>query len=121
MAVLLLVLLVNGLGRLTSSEPSYVARLTVVNDTQYNVNVEVTGGAHDGWLDLGSVSRERTRTLEQIVDQGERWVFRFSYAGVAAGEVALDRTELSRQGWRLTVPVEVGERLREAGLRPSAP
>lgn len=112
-------LLVNILGRVTS-DTAYVPRLTVVNDTEYNVNVEVTGAAHDGWLDLGAVSRGRTQTLEQIVDQGGRWSFRFSYAGVAAGDLSLDRSGLAAQGWRVTIPPQVGERLKAAGLRPSA-
>lgn len=100
--------------------PSDVAALTVDNPTVYQVNVDVSPSGDGDWLDLGSVGRERTKTIEQIGDQGTRWVFRFSYGGVDAGRVTLSRTELAAAHWTVRVPTEVGERLRAAGLQPSA-
>ena len=47
-------------------------------------------------------------------------MFRFSYGGVQAGEVVIGRDELVAEGWRITVPAAVGDRLHEAGLSESA-
>ncbi len=106
--------------RLGVGETISYRRLTVENPSPYTVNVEVTGAARDGWLKLGSFRREGRRTVEELADQGHEWVFRFSYGGVDAGELAVDRDQLAKNGWSVTVPPEVGERLQEAGLSESA-
>jgi hypothetical protein len=99
---------------------SPVARLTFDNPTVYSVNVEVSDGAGGGWLDLGAVERGRSKTVEEVTDQGARWLFRFSYGGVDAGELAVSRADLAGGGWRMSVPEAAGQRLRDAGLAPSA-
>lgn len=113
-----LVLMLVGLSLL--SLPSVVPKLTVVNPGAYQVHVEVSGSGKDGWLDLGAVERESTKTLEELIDQGHTWLFRFSYGGVPAGETVVVRSALKRDGWRITVPAEVTERLRQTGMAPSA-
>jgi hypothetical protein len=98
---------------------SPVARLTIDNPTVYQVNVEVSG-SDGGWLDLGAVERQGSKTVEEVTDQGSRWLFRFSYGGVGGGEVALARSDLAAGGWHVTIPATVGQRLHDAGLAPSA-
>ncbi|MDQ4097772.1 MAG: hypothetical protein M3144_07900 [Actinomycetota bacterium] len=100
--------------------PPHLARLTVANPSVYHVNVEVTDSRRRSWLDLGTAGRERSKTVEELADQGPRWVFRFSYGGIPAGEVVVDRSDLATAGWRLAVPEEAIDRLRAAGFPPSA-
>lgn len=97
-----------------------VARVTIDNPTVYSVNVEVSSRGDGDWLDLGAIGREGTKTVEQVTDQGNRWTFRFSYAGVDGGQVTVARADLAAAGWRLTIPETVGQRLHDAGLFPSA-
>lgn len=104
----------------TLTVPAHVAGLRIANPTVYQVNVEVTDARDGRWLDLGAIGPERSKTVEEVTDQGRRWVFRFSYGGVDAGRIDAARSELEGAGWMLTVPREVGERLRTAGLAPSA-
>ncbi len=111
-------LLVSGL---TAGEPSFVPEVTVDNPLVYKVNVDVKPADGDGWSSLGTVRRETSKTVEQVVDQGPTWTFRFTYGGEPGGEMTVSRSELRTGGWRVTVPPEVGDRLRQAGLRPSAP
>ncbi len=108
------------LARLGGSEEPPSRRLIVDNQTTYNINVQVSGANRDGWLDIGSFGRQTRRDVEEVADQGRVWVFRFSYGGVDAGEVVVDREQLVKDGWRITVPTEAGQRLREAGLSESA-
>ncbi len=108
------------MARLAVGEPTSFRRLTVHNPTAYLINVDVTGGERDGWLDVGAFPRERNRTVEELADQGGLWVFRFSYGGVEGGELVVRRDQLVRDGWKVTVPTEVSERLRAAGLSGSA-
>ncbi len=62
----------------------------------------------------------RLRSVEEVADQGREWVFRFSYGGVDAGELVITPGQLARDGWEITVPSAVAERLHEAGLPESA-
>lgn len=106
--------------RLGVGETISYRRLTVENPSPYAISVDVTGAERDGWLNLGSVPREGRRTVQEVADQGQKWIFRFSYGGVDAGEVTVNRDQLAKNGWSVTVPPEVAERLREAGLSESA-
>ncbi|HEV3400227.1 MAG TPA: hypothetical protein VG078_00245 [Acidimicrobiales bacterium] len=106
--------------RLTAG-PSFVSEVTVDNPLVYKVNVEVKPGDGGGWTGLGTVRRETSKTVEKVVDQGSTWTFRFTYGRQLGGEMTVNRSELRAAGWRVTVPPEVGDRLRQAGLRPSAP
>ena len=107
--------------RLTGGEPSFVSEVTVDNPLVYKVNVQVRPGDGDGWSGLGTVRRETSKTVEEVVDQGPTWTFRFTYGGQLGGEMTVSRSELRADGWRILVPPDVGDRLRQAGLRPSAP
>ncbi len=98
--------------------PSYRS-VTVENPSPYIINIEVTGAERDGWFDVGRVRRENRQTFEHTPDPGDQWVFRFSYGGVDAGELTVSRDQLARDGWRITVPSEAAERLREAGIPES--
>lgn len=111
-AVLLLMPLLRG--------PHVVRRLTLVNSTPYQVEVQVEGAPGTGHLDLGSVAREREIVLEDVIDQGARWTFRFSSGGVFAGEMELARRDIERDGWRVSIPPGVAEPLRDGGVTPSA-
>ncbi len=94
--------------------------LTVENPSPYIVNVDVTSAERDGWLHVGIVRRESRQTFEGLADPGDQWAFRFSYGGVAVGELSISRDQLAREGWKITVPAEAAERLRDAGVSESA-
>jgi hypothetical protein len=98
----------------------HIPRLTVANQTLFHINVDLADSDRDRWFQLGTVSRETDGVLEEIPDMGGTWVFRFSYAGVPAGELVLSRPALVEAGWAFAVPADVGARLAGAGLSPSA-
>ena len=99
---------------------SFVSRLAIDNPTVFDLNVDVAGGEGGGWYPLGTLERETENVIEEVVDPGSTWVFRFSYAGIDGGEVAVSRSELRGAGWQLAVPPGVGEQLAAAGLAASA-
>jgi hypothetical protein len=100
--------------------PSFVPRLTMVNPTPYQVEVDVTGEDRDGWLSLGGLRRESTKSMYEVIDQGDSWIFRFGYGGQAGGETRLTGAQLRADRWHVRIPPEVGDRLRAAGMPPSA-
>lgn len=102
-----------------SADP-FVDRVIVVNPTPYQLNVKLAAAGHRGSLDLGTAARDSTMTVEKVFDPGQRWVLRFSYAGTAAGEVTVSRSDLEKADWRVEVPPAVGERLAAEGFVSSA-
>lgn len=100
--------------------PSFVDELTVANPTEFTVHVRVSDDG-DSWLGLGNVGSNEERTFRSVVDQGEGWVFEFSYAGEVAGHLEVRRDSLSEGGWRVEVPASVGPHLAEQGFTPPPP
>ena len=108
-----------GVGHVTALPPR-VERLTIVNPHPYHVNVSVSDGRPDAQLLLGTVKRNRSAAYDEVIDQGSTWRFRFSYAGIEAGELVVSRSSLEADGWKLSVPPETAQRLKTEGLGPSA-
>ena len=108
------VAVVAGIG---CSELSFVEGVTIANPTDYTANVSVKGGADDGWLLLTTIHGGAERTVERVIDQGPRWIFRFSYSGHAE-EVEVSRADLESAGWRVEVPASFESALRARGVTP---
>ena len=102
-----------------SGSPSRVDRITIANPTEYDLDVHVTGRGRGPWLPLVIVEAQAEDVVREVIDQGDVWIFRFLHSGDVVGELRLDKTGLEQNGWRLEVPVEVGERLQQLG-RPTA-
>lgn len=99
--------------------PPTVDRITIANPNEYDLDVDVTGQDRDAWLPLAIVEAGSEDVVEDVIDQGEVWIFRFKHFGDPIEEVRLTRGELERNGWRVEVPAEVGQRLQQLG-RPTA-
>jgi hypothetical protein len=97
-----------------------VDRLTVVNETSYDLEVRITSDERDGWRLLGRTHRGERSVDEQVEDLGEIWIFGFDYGGQPIGdELRVRRSELEADGWVVEVPSEVEDRLRARGVDPS--
>jgi glycine cleavage system aminomethyltransferase T len=99
------------------SSISFVDEVTIVNDTEYSANVDVTGKARDGWLGLTVVGPQSTTTVEEVIDQGEVWIFRFDYVGNEE-DVEISRRELEGRDWTIEVPRSFGQQLRDLDVPP---
>jgi hypothetical protein len=93
-------------------DAAHVSRLTVVNPTAYDIDVEITGGDRNGWHSIGTAKSRASTAFEEIPDQGQTWVVRL--ADGEAGELRISRTLLERAGWRIEIPRPVEDRLRTA-------
>lgn len=96
---------------------SFVERIAFVNETDYSANVDVRG-EDGGWLGITTVQPHETREVGMVIDQGDRWTFRFAYGGHDSVEVEISKKELIDAGWRVEVPTELEEKLRAAGVAP---
>lgn len=102
-----------------SAGPAKVARLTFENPTVYAIQIDVSQGPGTGWTPAGSVRQQSTADVEEVTDQGDVWLFRFTSQGEVGGELRLTRSELEASGWRIVIPPEVGTRLADAGAPPT--
>ena len=100
--------------------PSFIDELIVENPHPWAVNVEVSDPSRRGWIAVGSLARESGAGFRSVIDQGDQWVFRFSYGGIDAGELEVTRAELGQSRWRITVPDEFVRRMRAGNVDPSA-
>jgi hypothetical protein len=99
--------------------PRFVDRLTIENPLPFDLSIDVTNAARDGWMGVAIVSARTRQTTQDVVDQGRVWIFRVQSQGAAGGEFRVSRSELDRAGWRLTISPDVETRLRSEGA-PSA-
>jgi len=99
--------------------PSTVERVTIVNPTPYDLEVELSGTGRANGLTLGAVGREQTKVIEDVLDQGSEWTFTFRKGHDDAGRLTVPRAQLAADHWQLTVPSSVADRLAASGSQPS--
>lgn len=95
--------------------PTRVSALTFDNPTPYDVTVESSQGGRDGWTPVGTVRAGSSATFDRVLDQGPRWVFRFSSQGQSGGRLERSRAQLDEAGWQVPIPAEVGDTLAANG------
>ena len=98
--------------------PDRVDQLTIHNETQYDLNIDLRSASDASRLALAPVSRGSSRTLRSVIDPGSTFVFEFSYGGVATEPITVSRATLEENGWKVTIPAEIAAPLRAAGLSP---
>jgi hypothetical protein len=101
-----------------SGAPQTVERIEIVNPTDYDIAVDVSGPNGRGWLPISLAEHRSSVTVREVIDQGERWSFRFRHFGQTVGEISMRRDQLETTDWLVEIPAEVGERLRDLGREP---
>lgn len=99
-------------------QPSFVDRISFENPTAYDLSVEVTNG-RGGVIAVGTARRNETTILYEVFDVGDNWVFRFGAQGEQGGELRASRSRLTKDDWKVRIPLRVGDQLRTAGAPPS--
>jgi len=114
LACVALVGLFVGGSRLVGS-PSFVDGVSVRNDSEFAVLVQVRGEDASAWTNAGTVRSNSTDRFDEVADQGRVWTFRFSVQGVVGGEFETTRAALKTSGWTISIPPHVIEKLRAEG------
>jgi hypothetical protein len=83
------------------------------------VNVDVRTAPDADRLILPTVAAGNDATSQDVLDQGDDWVFGFSSGGVDGGTARVSRAKLAADGWRFVVPDAVIERLQNAQFVPA--
>jgi hypothetical protein len=102
-------------------DPTTVPRLTVVNATGSLVEVEAASADGGGWVALGAVDPGRSHSYSDVLDQGDRWAFRYTSGRASSGPEVVKRSTLESDGWRMTIDEEVGRELEAEGAVTATP
>jgi hypothetical protein len=100
------------------SGPRFVHSVTLVNPTDYTVDVTVSSRDTSGAMPLTSVSKHGSVQVSDVIDMGSVWVFHFRDQGLDGGDFAVSRNALRADGWTVDVPATVALRLAQAGATP---
>lgn len=91
--------------------PATVDRLTIVNSTDYRVEVTVRGSPDGSEQRFGAMQPGSVSTRNNVLDQGSEWIFDVSHAGASVGETAVARSDLADRQWTFEIPDRVAARL----------
>jgi hypothetical protein len=99
--------------------PSFVPQVTVLNESELDIVVDVAPADGGSSLFLTIAGTGQAKTTIDVLDQGHDWVFRFRSQGLDGGELRISRSDLESASWRVTVPAAVIAHLREQGAAPN--
>lgn len=94
--------------------PPTVNRLTIINSTDYRVEVSVRGSPDGSEQRFGAMRPDSVSTRDNVVDQGSEWIFDVSHAGASVGETVVARSDLAAREWTFEIPDRVVDRLDAA-------
>jgi hypothetical protein len=97
-----------------TATPATIPRVTVVNDSALDVEIAVAPGPGAAVLDLGPVAPHRSRTVRDVIDQGDRWVFTVDSARGRLGAITVDRDQLVRDGWAVHLRADLPDSRADA-------
>ncbi len=92
--------------------PTFVSEVTLVNESDLDLEIAVRGRNASGWLDLGSVGPRSNLAVSEVVDQGELWIVRFTHRQVVYGEMRVAKTQLRSAHWRIVLTANAIESLQ---------
>ncbi len=117
-AIILLVLALGASVLALVREPPRVARVAVVNPSSRPVEVSVAAHRGGATLGLGQAVPHSTLRVDDVVDQGGRWVFTYRSANCGLAHQAVSQRILARSGWHVVIPEEAIAAIESGCLRP---
>lgn len=110
-------LLLLGVAFSACSTSAFVDQVVIDNPTAYRASVAVAGEDGTGWTLLATVDPRSEAEVEEVYEQGSKWIFRFSYSGHSE-QLEIPRSQLARGGWSVTVPESFEAELKRQGVTP---
>ncbi len=98
--------------------PAVVERVRLENRTAFDLVVDLVDADQRSVIPLGFIQPDRTDTIEDVFDVGERWVFIVEREGVEITRIHVNRAQLVASGWVVVVPKSVEDQLVDVGQIP---
>ncbi|MFN8028599.1 MAG: hypothetical protein U0W40_20265 [Acidimicrobiia bacterium] len=87
--------------------PARVDHVDLVNGSATGLEVSVSSPDGGDELGLAEALPRRTTRVQDVVDQGDTWVFGVATASCPPVELRVSRARLEADGWRFVVPERV--------------
>lgn len=100
--------------------PEFVDHVSIDNRSAYDLDVAVTDAQRTGLLGLTTIGPHQGDRVEDVIDQGDTWVFVITRASDEIARIRIPRHDLAANGWRVTLPASLEEALRANGQLPLA-
>jgi hypothetical protein len=86
-------------------------RETLRFDNRTGVAVRVTASDDDrtGWLPVGTIDARGHARIEQVIDQGDVWRFRYEVGPDRIAEVRRTREQLEAASWTVVIPADAAD------------
>jgi hypothetical protein len=100
--VLITLMAIAWSGALTA--PDHVKRLTIDNPHPWLVSVDARPAGSTSWTGIGALDPGTDQEYLELLDMGDSWELRFSYAGEVDVTMAISRRQLEASDWTVAVP-----------------
>ena len=120
LGVVVALVVMLGAGLWLARGPDFVNRVSVTNRTGYDLNVDVTGADHDGWLPISVATGGGSTTATQdVIDQARHVGLPVLVRGQETRVRSRSHVRCSRRtagaSW---CPTQVAKNLGDAGILP---
>jgi hypothetical protein len=88
-------------------------RETLRFDNRTGVAVRVTASdeGRTGWLPVATIDAQGRARIEQVIDQGDVWRFRYEVGPDRIAELRRTRGQLEAAGWTVVIPADTADTL----------
>jgi hypothetical protein len=81
------------------------------NRTDVAVRVTASDDGRNGWLPVGTVDARGRASVEEVIDQGDVWRFRYEVGPDRIAEVRRTRDQLEASKWTVVIPPDAADAL----------
>jgi hypothetical protein len=85
--------------------------LRLDNRTGVAVRVTASDEGRDGWLPVTTVDARSRNRVQEVLDQGEVWRFRYEVGPDRIAEVRRTRGQLEAADWTVVIPADAADAL----------
>lgn len=100
------------------ADPDFVDRITVQNNSEYDVHIAFGPASGESLLPVGTAIQHCATTFDLVIDQGETWLVRFRTQRREANPIVISRTDLENSDWRVTIPDSIRDDFARTGAPP---
>jgi hypothetical protein len=81
------------------------------NRTDVAVRITASDDGRNGWLPVGTIDAQARARIDEVIDQGDVWRFRYEVGPDRIAEIRKTRAELESANWTVVIPADAADAL----------